>query len=72
MLTDPRLPSHDLLGNALDQDERELVQLYLRLKDLAARDDIAPCVLANVKQALVMMWNACADLDLVCEEPGVD
>jgi hypothetical protein len=27
---------------------------------------------ANVKQALVLIWNACNDLALIDEEPGVD
>jgi hypothetical protein len=27
---------------------------------------------ANVKQAMVMLWNACNDLALICEEPGCD
>ena len=62
----------DLLGRELDADERELLDLYERLKKLAGRDDLAPCISANVKQALVMLWNACNDLDLVYEEPLVD
>jgi hypothetical protein len=62
----------DLLGNELDATERELLDLYERLKALAARDDLAPCVSANVKQALVMLWNACNDLDVIHEEPLVD
>lgn len=66
------IPSHDLLGRPLDQDERELMDLYLRLRDLAARQDLAPCTLMNVRQALVMLWNAAVDLDLLYEEPGVD
>lgn len=62
----------DLLGRELDADERELLDLYERSKAMAARDDLAPCVVANVKQAMVMLWNACNDLDLVFEEPLVD
>jgi hypothetical protein len=53
-------------------DEEELLSLYERLETLAAREDLPPCALMNVRQALVMLWNACADLDLVIEEPGVD
>lgn len=62
----------DLLGNALSRDERELVDLYTRLKTLSLRTDLPPVAIANVKQAMVMLWNACNDLALVCEEPGCD
>ena len=62
----------DLLGNALSTDERELVELYTRLKTLGERDDLPPVATANVKQAMVMLWNACNDLALICEEPGCD
>jgi hypothetical protein len=63
---------HDLLGNPLTQDERELLDLYARLKKLSARTDLPPSALMNARQAMVMLWNACNDLALVCEEPGVD
>ena len=63
---------HDLLGRELTPDERELLELYERLKSLSAREDLAPCTLANARQAMVMLWNACNDLDLLFEEPGTD
>ena len=66
------VPSQDLLGSALTDREKELCGLYLQLKRLSAADDLAPCALMNVKQAMVLLWNACTDLDLVGEEPGVD
>ena len=72
MSHDTELPTRDLLGKSLDADERELLDLYGRLRALAARDDLAPCVTANVKQAMVMLWNVCVDLDLLFDEPGVD
>lgn len=62
----------DLLGNELSADESELVDIYTRLKTLSARDDLPPVATANVKQAMVLMWNACNDLALICEEPGCD
>ena len=62
----------DLLGKALTADEKELLDLYARLKTLSAREDLAPCALMNVRQAMVMLWNACTDLELIYEEPGVD
>lgn len=65
-------PTTDLLGKELTADERELLSLYERLKELSAREDLAPCVVMNVRQAMVMMWNACTDLGLIYEEPGCD
>ena len=62
----------DLLGKELTTDEKELLDLYERLKAMSARDDLAPCALMNVRQAMVMLWNACTDLELIYEEPGVD
>jgi len=62
----------DLLGNDLTADEQELVDLYQRLKTMSARDDLAPVAIANVKQAMVLLWNACNDLALLHEEPGCD
>ena len=64
--------SNDLLGNAMSVDERELVELYTRLKQLSQRTDLPPVTTANVKQAMVCVWNACNDLALLCEEPGCD
>lgn len=65
-------PKNDLLGNALSTDERELLELYTRLRTLSARTDLPPVATANVKQAMVMLWNACNDLALLHEEPGCD
>jgi len=62
----------DLLGNDLTDDEQQLVDLYQRLKALSAREDLPPVAVANVKQAMVMLWNACNDLALLHEEPGCD
>lgn len=65
-------PEHDLLGNPLSPDDRELLDLYTRLKALSARRDLPPVASANCKQAMVMLWNACNDLALLAEEPGCD
>jgi hypothetical protein len=62
----------DLLGRPLSQDDRELLDLYARLKALANRSDLPPVATANVKQAMVLLWNACSDLVLLYEEPGCD
>ena len=68
----PNQPKTDLLGRPLSADEAELLDLYERLKALSARADLAPCVVMNARQAMVMLWNACVDLGLVFEEPQVD
>jgi hypothetical protein len=66
------IPAADLLGNPLTPTERELCDLYLRLKKLSSDPTLTPCALMNARQAMVMLWNACVDLDLVFEEPKVD
>jgi hypothetical protein len=72
MNPDPKAAAHDLLGRPLEPHEQEILAIYERLKELSARTDLPPCVLMNARQAMVMLWNACVDLDLVFEEPGVD
>jgi hypothetical protein len=57
----------DLLGRELNDTERELLDIYERLKALAARDDLDPCAAANARAALAGMWNAVNDLALVHE-----
>ena len=66
------IPDQDLLGRPLSAPERELMELYQRLKAMSAKTDLPPCALMNCRQAMVMLWNACVDLNLVFEEPGVD
>jgi hypothetical protein len=65
-------PVKDLLGRALSGDEREVLDLYRRLLAMSRRQDLPPAVLMNVKQAMVLLWNACNDLALVSEEPSCD
>jgi len=62
----------DTLGRATNKDEQELVALYRRLHALSQRKDLPPCALMNIKQAMVLLWNACNDLCLILEEPGCD
>ena len=57
----------DLIGRPLDETERALVDVYARLKALAARDDSAPCVASNVRFALAAVFQAVNDLGLVFE-----
>ncbi len=67
-----RTGQKDLLGRELSEEEREVLDLYQRLRKLAARSDLAPCISMNAKQAMVMLWNACTDLGLIHEEAEVD
>lgn len=54
----------DLIGRPTEPAEDELLAVYARLRSLAARDDLAPCVTANVRSALAACWNAINDLGL--------
>ncbi len=60
--------THDLLGQPLTDAERQLVDVYERLKQLAARDDLAPCARQNVRKALACLWQVTNDLDLQFEQ----
>ena len=62
----------DLLGRPLTADEQQLVALYRQLLQASQRADLPPCALMNLKQAMVLVWNACNDLGLLCEEPRCD
>lgn len=54
----------DLVGRPIDGAEEELLEVYRRLKALAGRDDLPPCVSANVRHALAYCWNAVNDTAL--------
>jgi len=60
--------THDILGQPLTDSERQLVDVYDRLKQLAAREDLAPCVQHNVRKALACLWQVTNDLDLQFEQ----
>jgi hypothetical protein len=62
----------DGLGRVMTKDEQEILSLYKRLHTLSQRTDLPPCALMNVKQAMVLLWNACNDLCLIAEQPGCD
>lgn len=72
MAPDSESGGHDLLGRPVVEHERELLDLYRRLCAMSARADLPPCALMNCRQAMVMLWNACVDLDLHFEEPTAD
>ena len=67
-MTDTTADTTDLLGRPLTDTEDELLELYRRLKALLARDDLAPCVRAGARAALVGLWNAVNDLGLADEQ----
>ena len=58
----------DLLGRPLDDDEREVLALYERLKLLVGREALPPCVAANARFALAVLWQIVNDLDLEHEQ----
>ena len=59
-----KLTDTDLLGRPTDDVERAVLDIYRRLKALAGRTDVPPCVTANARYALAVMWQAVNDLDL--------
>jgi hypothetical protein len=58
----------DLLGRQTTPVERELLDLYGRLKALLERDDLEPCARAAVRGALTALWNGVNDLALAHEQ----
>ena len=56
-----------LVGTALTADEQALFDVYQQLKSLASREGLAPCVDANVKEALSNVAIAVTDLGIVFE-----
>jgi hypothetical protein len=60
--------THDLLGQPTSDTEQQVLDLYERLKELAARDDLAPCVQHNIRKALACLWQVVNDLDLRFEQ----
>ena len=51
---------------------RQALRFVRQLYGAAPAAEFGPRALKNVRQAMVMLWNACVDLDLVFEEPGPD
>jgi hypothetical protein len=60
--------THDLLGQPTSDTEQQVLDLYERLKELAARDDLAPCAQHNIRKALACLWQVVNDLDLRFEQ----
>ena len=49
----------DLLGNAMTTDEQDLLAAYRKLHAMSSKQDLPPAALMNIKQAMVLLWNAC-------------
>ncbi|MEJ8279930.1 hypothetical protein [Pseudonocardia spirodelae] len=54
----------DLLGAPLDDAERALLEIYDRIVAALRRDDLPPCVAANLRAALAPVAVAVTDLGL--------
>ena len=67
------VPARDLLGRDLTAAETRLFEAYLKTKSLLDEDTIddglAPCVRANVAEAVAALWQALHDLALTDERP---
>lgn len=66
--TERSVSTHDLLGQPMTEAERQLLDAYEGLKQLAAREDLAPCAQQNVRKALACLWQVTNDLDLQFEQ----
>ncbi len=64
-------PGTDVLGTRLTDDERALLTIYESLKAMLARENLAPHVDANVREALAALWQAVNNLALTDERPRV-
>jgi hypothetical protein len=60
----------DLLGREATPTERRLLSSYRALDAVLAEPDLAPCVAANVREAVAALWQAVNDLGLRFERPG--
>jgi hypothetical protein len=59
----------DLAGTEMTAPERRLLRAYDGLLALLAEPDLAPCVVANVKEAAAALQVAILDLGLRYERP---
>ena len=62
MTTDTDLTTTDLLGHPLT--EHAVLDIYTRLLETLRRDDLPPCVAANLRSALAPVAVAVTDLGL--------
>lgn len=58
----------DLLGRTPTEAERQVLDVYDRLKALVARPDLPPCAQSNSRFALAAVWQMVNDLGLRFEQ----
>lgn len=63
-LPDTDLPDTDLLGHPLADHERVLLEVYTGITAALRRDDLPPCMAANLRAALAPVAVAVPDLGL--------
>ena len=54
----------DILGNDLDAVEQEALAIHRRMEAMLGRDDLSPCVEANLRHALAATWQVLIDLGI--------
>jgi hypothetical protein len=64
MTTGTDLTTTDLLGRPLTEHEHAVLDVYTRLIETLRRDDLPPCVAANLRSALAPVAVAVTDLGL--------
>jgi hypothetical protein len=64
MTTDTDLTTTDLRGHPLTEHEHAVLDIYTRLLETLRRDDLPPCVAANLRSALAPVAVAVTDLGL--------
>ncbi|MGW1681884.1 hypothetical protein [Saccharopolyspora sp. NPDC002376] len=64
MTTTAPTPATDLLGRALADHERAVLNVYTGLIETLSRDDLPPCAAANLRAALAPVAVAVTDLAL--------
>ncbi len=58
----------DIRGERITDTEQAILDVYTRLKTLAGRPDLPPCVASNVRFALATTWQMVNDLGLEFEQ----
>lgn len=60
-------PETDFLGQKLTPTEKEIFDLYDRLRSLVQREDLTPCVRSNLRFATATLAQLVNDLNLEWE-----
>ncbi|MCA9322596.1 MAG: hypothetical protein KDB53_17775 [Planctomycetes bacterium] len=65
------MDSKDLIGHDLTADEREVMAINERIRALAAKPDLAPCMAANLSFAAASLAQIITDLGLDWGHPDL-